>query len=96
MQISAGVISGKVINQPSAIPGKDYQWIEFTDNGIGFDPQFRDRIFQVFQRLHGRDAYEGTGIGLAICKKIVENHQGIITATSTQGEGAVFTVYIPL
>ena len=65
------------------------------DNGIGFDPKYASRIFQVFERLHGKKAYEGNGIGLAIGRKIVERHRGSITATSTPGEGAVFTVILP-
>ena len=66
------------------------------DNGIGFDEKYCDRIFQVFQRLHGRSEYEGTGIGLAICRKIVERHQGSITAQSQIGHGAKFIVTLPL
>ncbi|AUD00420.1 hypothetical protein CWM47_00445 [Spirosoma pollinicola] len=69
--------------------------INVIDNGIGFDEKFLDRIFQVFQRLHGKDVYVGTGIGLAICQKVVENHNGAITATSQPGEGATFRVYLP-
>ncbi|WP_160143932.1 PAS domain-containing protein [Chryseolinea soli] len=72
-----------------------YHRIVITDNGIGFEPQFNERIFQVFQRLHGKDEYPGTGIGLAICKKIIENHQGFIEASGQLNKGAVFTVYVP-
>ncbi|MCE3226124.1 MAG: domain S-box protein [Bacteroidetes bacterium] len=75
---------------------KDYLNIIFTDNGIGFDPQYKDRIFQVFQRLHSFEEYNGTGIGLAICKRIVENHHGIITAKGQLNKGARFDIYIPI
>jgi signal transduction histidine kinase len=66
------------------------------DNGIGFEDVYKDRIFEVFQRLHGKMEYNGTGIGLAIVKKIVENHKGTITATGTLGEGSVFEILIPI
>lgn len=66
------------------------------DNGIGFEQKYLERIFNAFQRLHGRSAYEGTGIGLAICRKIAERHGGSITATSTLGQGAKFIVTLPL
>ncbi len=65
------------------------------DNGIGFDEKYRERIFQVFQRLHGRNDYEGSGIGLAICRKIAERHGGSITAESVPGKGAKFIVTLP-
>jgi signal transduction histidine kinase len=74
---------------------KKFYKITFTDNGMGFDPQFKETIFVLFQRLHSRQDYPGTGIGLAICKKIVENHKGFITADSTPDEGSVFTVFLP-
>ncbi|MEZ0486424.1 PAS domain-containing sensor histidine kinase [Fibrella aquatica] len=73
-----------------------YECIELTDNGIGFDQKYVDRIFQVFQRLHGRSQYEGTGIGLAIVQKVVENHGGAVTATSQPGQGATFAIYLPV
>ena len=66
------------------------------DNGIGFDEKYLDRIFAVFQRLHGRGEYDGTGVGLAICQKIVERHGGSITAKSSPGKGATFIVMLPL
>ena len=66
------------------------------DNGIGFEMKYLDRIFNVFQRLHGRSEYEGTGMGLAICRKIAERHNGSITATSTLGQGATFIVTLPI
>ena len=66
------------------------------DNGIGFDEKYLDRIFAVFQRLHGRQEYEGTGIGLAVCRRIVDRHKGVITARSKPGEGATFIVTLPL
>jgi two-component system, NtrC family, sensor kinase len=66
-----------------------------ADNGIGFEEKYLDRIFNPFQRLHGRGEYEGTGIGLAICRKIAERHGGSITATSDPGQGATFIVTLP-
>ncbi|QMW00691.1 sensor histidine kinase [Spirosoma foliorum] len=76
-------------------PDLEYCLIEVTDNGIGFDPHQAERIFGTFQRLHGPDKYPGTGIGLAIAKKIVENHRGYIMAQSQAGKGATFSVYLP-
>jgi two-component system, chemotaxis family, CheB/CheR fusion protein len=70
--------------------------ILFSDNGIGFETEFTDTVFQLFQRLHSKDKFEGTGIGLAITKKIIEKHNGIITAASERGHGTVFSFVIPL
>jgi light-regulated signal transduction histidine kinase (bacteriophytochrome) len=67
-----------------------------TDNGIGFSQEYAETIFKMFERLHGRMEYEGSGIGLAICRKIVERHGGAIAATSTAGQGATFTVTLPV
>jgi PAS domain S-box-containing protein len=72
-----------------------YLKIDIADNGIGFEDEYAGKIFQIFQRLHGRSEYEGTGIGLAICKKIVEHHGGIIYANGIVNKGATFTIILP-
>ncbi|WP_223267159.1 CHASE3 domain-containing protein [Polaribacter sp. IC073] len=73
-----------------------YHCITFADNGIGFDQEYAENIFVLFSRLHNKNEYSGTGIGLSICKKIVENHQGCIYAEGQLNEGAVFEVFLPL
>ena len=75
--------------------GKEYYLITITDNGIGFEQQYAERIFQLFQRLEGKFEYPGTGIGLSICKKIVTNHNGLIFATGESGKGTVFSIILP-
>ncbi|MEJ1237232.1 chemotaxis protein CheB [Chryseolinea sp. T2] len=77
---------------------EDGPWCRITiaDNGIGFNPKFAEQIFLIFQRLHSKDTYEGTGIGLAIAKKIIEKHNGIISARGNDGEGAIFTIVLPV
>jgi light-regulated signal transduction histidine kinase (bacteriophytochrome) len=74
---------------------QSYLHLMVSDNGIGFEEKFNSQIFQMFQRLHGRDAYSGTGIGLSIVRKIVDNHRGVITARGELNVGAIFDVYIP-
>lgn len=96
-QPSRITITGQIISRPAALTGIGRcAEICISDNGIGFDEQYVDRIFTVFQRLHGQNQYEGTGIGLAICKKIVELHGGGITARSQFGAGTTFTVWLPV
>jgi PAS domain S-box-containing protein len=89
-------ISGKNINYHAASHELDYVKISFTDNGIGFDEQYSRKIFQMFQRLHGINEYPGTGMGLAICKKITEHHNGFILAQGTPGQGSTFECYFPM
>lgn len=77
------------------LPGITYYAITISDNGIGFEQEYAEKIFQIFQRLHGKSEYPGAGIGLAICKKIVDNHHGKLFADGRPGEGATFTVILP-
>ncbi|MEE9603053.1 MAG: ATP-binding protein, partial [Thermoguttaceae bacterium] len=70
--------------------------IVVEDNGIGFDEKYADRVFDVFQRLHPRDVYEGTGVGLAICRKIVQRHGGSLVARSEPGRGTTFEIVLPV
>ncbi len=81
---------------PGASAGDEICQIMVQDNGIGFDEKYLDRIFTVFQRLHSRSEYEGTGIGLAVCRKILDRHGGIISAKSAEGQGATFIVTLPV
>lgn len=97
IKIASRIVSkAEAIGRPSYVEDESLIEISFSDNGIGFDQQFEQQIFTMFQRLHGKHEYAGTGIGLAICKKIMENHGGYITARSTPGEGATFYLYFPL
>jgi PAS domain S-box-containing protein len=96
IQITASEVQADEIDFPEMLPDKSNYWkITFSDNGIGFEQQYADRIFELFQRLHSRFEYEGTGIGLAICKKIVQNHKGFIYADGKPGLGASFVIYLP-
>ncbi len=92
IQISMDKVKGKSIGKPHEY----YLKIEVQDNGIGFDPIYEEKIFEVFQRLYSKNQYEGTGIGLAICKKIMQLHNGLISAKGYPDEGALFVLYFPL
>jgi len=94
IKITSETVSG--ISRTSLLDDKEYCKIEIADNGIGFDNQYASKIFILFNRLHSRNEYPGTGIGLAICKKIVENHNGIIEADGKENEGALFRIFLPL
>jgi signal transduction histidine kinase len=93
--IKSSIIKGSELQNNNFAPEKKYCHIVVKDNGIGFEPHFSERIFGVFQKLHSKEVYEGTGIGLAIVKKIVENHKGLITATSKLNKGATFDIFFP-
>jgi PAS domain S-box-containing protein len=86
-------ISARALSAPSGEPLCE---ISVQDNGIGFEEKYLDKIFAVFQRLHGRSEYEGTGVGLAVCRRIVDRHHGNITARSQPGQGATFVVTLPV
>jgi signal transduction histidine kinase len=84
------------VNHPAAIPGTRYNHFTITDEGIGFDQQHADDVFTIFYRLHPKGAYKGSGIGLAICRKIMDIHSGFIVAESGAGKGATFHCYFPV
>ena len=86
----------QINDSPKTLVHEKYYRIDIEDNGIGFEDQYKKQIFALFQRLHGRQDYEGTGIGLALCKKVAENHDGFITAAGNPGQGATFSVYLPV
>ncbi|RYJ39102.1 MULTISPECIES: PAS domain-containing protein [Flavobacterium] len=92
VKISVTKVDGKLL--PNA-EFKAYHHLQVSDNGIGFELIYKEKIFEVFQRLNTESEYKGTGIGLAIVKKIVENHKGFITVSSEKGKGSVFNIYIP-
>ncbi len=95
ISISASEISAAEIRSfPGLSEGKYYK-IVFQDEGIGFEPKFNEQIFTIFQRLNNRTDYEGHGIGLALCRKIINTHKGLILADGREGEGATFTVLLP-
>lgn len=95
IRMKSRIVAGNKLADLKLSSKLSYCHITFADNGIGFDPKYSERIFEVFQRLHSQEEYKGTGMGLAICKRIVENHRGIITATGQLGKGAKFDIYIP-
>ncbi|MEX2235610.1 MAG: ATP-binding protein [Cyclobacteriaceae bacterium] len=96
IDISGCTIKGSEISAKGADEKKTYTKISISDNGIGFDPKYRYKIFELFQRLHNKNVYSGTGIGLALCKKIIQHHNGFITGDSEPGKGSVFKFYIPV
>lgn len=96
ISITSEVVLGENLQRTVALPNQYYCVIKITDNGIGFDEEYAGKIFDLFQRLHARVEYKGTGIGLAICKKIIERHYGFIFASSKEDEGASFFIALPV
>lgn len=94
--IRSEINSGRAFKNVQLSPQETYCHISISDNGIGFEKEYNEKIFEIFYRLHEETKYKGTGIGLAIVKKIVENHGGFITATSKLNEGTTFDMYIPV
>ena len=96
VKVEAYRISGALSGEPTLVAAQTYYRFTIRDNGIGFDPDQAGSIFDIFCRLHDKYAYPGTGIGLAICRKIIDLHGGVIRATGIPGEGATFTFYLPI
>lgn len=95
VEIDSDLVSGKIVPHEGVEPNSAYYKISISDNGIGFEQQYADKIFEIFQRLHRQEDYAGTGIGLAICKKIVQNHKGFIEAVGIPNVGSTFIIYLP-
>lgn len=94
--VTAEMVSGIGLNDEENDSAVNYWKISVEDNGIGFEQQYSNKIFELFQRLHPKSDYAGTGIGLAICKKIMRNHKGFINATGDPGIGSIFSIFIPV
>jgi signal transduction histidine kinase len=93
--ITGSPVEERSLVAPPSVDG-DFYRIVYRDNGIGFSDDYSQKIFEIFQRLNVQDEYEGTGIGLAIIKKVIERHEGLISATGKEGQGAVFTIVLPV
>ncbi|MDF4203822.1 ATP-binding protein [Maribacter sp. SA7] len=95
IKILGSIVSGNKTEVETLLPSINYVKLQFIDNGIGFEKKYQEKIFEIFQRLHGKTEFSGTGLGLSICKKIVQSHNGTIMAKGELDKGAEFTVYLP-
>lgn len=95
VKINCEQVAAATLASLNPMAESDYYKITITDNGIGFSNEYKEMIFEAFKKLHGKDDYSGTGIGLAICKKIVSNHNGFITSNSEIGKGSEFFIFLP-
>lgn len=96
IKIVSAIVDSNQVAGAEHKKGMQFHHFTISDNGIGFEPQYKERIFEVFQRLHSKNKIAGTGIGLAIVKNIIENHNGYITATGELNKGATFDIYLPI
>ncbi|WP_051638223.1 sensor histidine kinase [Maribacter sp. Hel_I_7] len=95
IKILSSVVNGNTSSVDALLPNINYVKLQFIDNGIGFEEKYQEKIFEIFQRLHGKTEFSGTGLGLSICKKIVQSHNGAILAKGELNKGAEFTIYLP-
>ncbi len=95
IDVRAGDVTQEIIEKHELDKSRQYVAITVTDNGMGFDQQYISKLFGLFQRLHTIKGIDGSGVGLALCKRIVQDHQGLILATGKEIEGATFTVILP-
>ena len=96
IKVHGSVVNGTDYPELNLNEDRQYSRILISDNGIGFDQKYENKVFEIFQRLHSDEEYQGTGIGLAIVKRIVTTHSGQIRVESSLGNGAVFDIFIPL
>ncbi|MDJ1498870.1 CHASE3 domain-containing protein [Cytophagaceae bacterium DM2B3-1] len=95
IQISSQISTNQELNISENMISRSFYKIQIADNGIGFEQEYAEKIFTIFQRLHTQEEYKGTGVGLAVCKRVVTNHGGYIQAIGTPAQGAIFSVYLP-
>ncbi|MDZ7719900.1 MAG: ATP-binding protein [Balneolaceae bacterium] len=95
IRIKSSIVKGSELKSKGLSPDQNYCHVSVSDNGIGLDKKFKGKIFEVFQKLHSKDEYPGTGIGLATVKKIVNHHNGEIFVDSALNKGTTFDIYIP-